>query len=188
MKVTCTRHLCTKEVRNIERNIIPHTHIHNTCTHTHTQHVHTHTMHPPIPTHPHTHTHTHTHTTTQHSSDVLSNSVQVNSAHVSIWEGEAAFWVRYLLDTINTYRTKMKSSQTRRKTLPAKQRIYEFLNQLFALPVSMVTTVEVSDWSIQLRLDAGTLQSKEPVCRLVVASCAVNVQWIAMKEDSTTVR
>ena len=145
-------------------------------------------MHPPIPTHPHTHTHTHTHTTTQHSSDVLSNSVQVNSAHVSIWEGEAAFWVRYLLDTINTYRTKMKSSQTRRKTLPAKQRIYEFLNQLFALPVSMVTTVEVSDWSIQLRLDAGTLQSKEPVCRLVVASCAVNVQWIAMKEDSTTVR
>ena len=114
--------------------------------------------------------------------------MQVNSAHVSIWEGETAFWVRYLLDTINTYRTKVKSRQKKRKTVSANQRIYEFLNHLFALPVSVVTTVEVSDWSIQLRLDAGTLQSKEPVCRLVVASCAINAQWAAMQEDSTTVR
>ena len=136
----------------------------------------------------HTYPLTCTHTPIQHSSGTLSNSVQVDSVHVAIWEGETIFWVRYLLNTINTYRTKAKLKQKTRKTLPANQRIYSFLNHLFVLPVSMVTTMEVSDWSIQLRLDAETLQSKEPVCRFVVASCATSVQWGALEKDSTTVR
>lgn len=114
--------------------------------------------------------------------------MQVDSVHVAIWEGETIFWVRYILDTINTYRTKAKLKQKARKALPANQRIYSFLNHLFVLPVSMVTTMEVSDWSIQLRLDAETLQSKEPVCRFVVASCAASVQWGVLEKDSTTVR
>ena len=114
--------------------------------------------------------------------------MQVDSVHVAIWEGETIFWVRYILDTINTYRTKAKLKQKTRKTLPANQRIYSFLNHLFVLPVSVVTTMEVSDWSIQLRLDAETLQSKEPVCRFVVASCAASVQWGVLEKDSTTVR
>ena len=48
---------------------------------------------------------------------------------------------------------------------------------------AVVTTVEASDWSISLRMDTPTLQSKEPLVQAVLASCAVNLQWVG--PDST---
>ena len=48
---------------------------------------------------------------------------------------------------------------------------------------SAVTTVEASDWSVSMRMDTPTLQSKEPLVQAVLASCAANLQWA--RPDST---
>ena len=53
---------------------------------------------------------------------------------------------------------------------------------------SAVTTVEATDWSVSLRMDTPTLQSKEPLVQAVLASCALNVQWAKSHtaDDSAT--
>ena len=100
------------------------------------------------------------------------------------------FWLRYIRDSITSYRAKSKSGlrQDPEKQASAKQRTSSFLNAIVNSPVSMVTTLEASDWSVLLRMDAPTLQSKEPVCRAVMASGVANLQWSEVKEDSTTIR
>ena len=60
------------------------------------------------------------------------------------------------------------------------------LSQLFGLPVSVATTLEASDWSVQLRPDAVSLQSKEPLCRLVAAALVANLQWEPCTENQHT--
>ena len=122
----------------------------------------------------------------QHSSQTISNNIQIESVHASIWDSEATFWTQYLLETMGN---KAGVPRTNKKwDIPSKQRISEFLASAVTLPVSMVTTIEASDWSILLRMDTPTLQSKEPVCRAVMASSVVNVQWSPVHEGSTIVR
>ena len=56
---------------------------------------------------------------------------------------------------------------------------------------SAVTTVEATDWSVSLRMDTPTLQSKEPLVQAVLASCALNVQWAtpdSVEDTATMVR
>ena len=52
---------------------------------------------------------------------------------------------------------------------------------------SVVTTMEATDWSVSLRMDTPTLQSKEPLVQAVLASCAVNLQWAKPETDKDTV-
>ena len=59
---------------------------------------------------------------------------------------------------------------------------------LFSLPVSVVTTVEASDLSLQVRMDSPSLQSKEPVVRGVMAACVGNMQWSPVEDHTSSVR
>ena len=54
--------------------------------------------------------------------------------------------------------------------------------------MSVVTTLEASDWSVQLRPDAVSLQSKEPLCRAVAGALSASVQreLPQTKEERTT--
>ena len=42
---------------------------------------------------------------------------------------------------------------------------------------SAVTIAEATDWSVSMRMDTPTLQSKEPLVQAMLASCAANLQW-----------
>lgn len=134
----------------------------------------------------HTYICTYTHTYTQRSSQCLSNRLQIDSVHVSLWEGEAVFWSVFALDTIRTY--SKRSPKTTNTENASTNAALDLASLLFSLPVSMVTTVEASDLSLVVRMDTPTLQSKEPVYRVVMASGAANVQWNAVEEESTTIR
>ena len=59
---------------------------------------------------------------------------------------------------------------------------------LFASPVSVVTTVDASDWSLQVRMDAPLLQSKRPMLRGVMAACVGNVQWSPVEDNTSSIR
>lgn len=61
------------------------------------------------------------------------------------------------------------------------------LRKVFSLPFSVVTTVEASDWSVQVRMSPTSLQSKGPVVRGVMAACVGHVQWSPL-EDHISVR
>ena len=96
------------------------------------------------------------------------------------------FWCSYFQESLRKLRTSLKS-RTSSSQASSSNALNNF-HSLFALPVSVVTTVEASDWSVQVRLDAVSLQSKEPVCRAVMAACAANVQWSPVKDETTTIR
>ena len=51
---------------------------------------------------------------------------------------------------------------------------------------SAVTTVEATDWSVSMRMDTPTLQSKEPLLQAVLASCAANLQWNECETSDTS--
>ena len=123
----------------------------------------------------------------QSSSNSLSNRAQVDSLHASLWESETVFWLRHAQDISKRFSTKLQSSLSRTKGATSS---HNLLSQLFGLPVSMATTLEASDWSVQLRPDAVSLQSKEPLCRLVAAALVSSVQWepCAENQQTTTVK
>ena len=125
--------------------------------------------------------------TLQSSSSSLSNRVHVDSLHGSVWESETVFWLTHIQQVAEKFRTKLQSSLSRTQGVAGS---LDLLAQFFALPVSMATTLEASDWSVQLRPDAISLQSKEPLCRMVAAALVANIQWEpwAEKEHSTTVK
>ena len=123
----------------------------------------------------------------QSSSKSLSNRAQVDSLHASLWESETVFWLRHVQDVGKRFRTKLQSLLSRTKGATSSSNL---LSQLFGLPVSVATTLEASDWSVQLRPDAVSLQSKEPLCRLVAAALVANLQWepCAENQHTTTVK
>ena len=116
-------------------------------------------------------------------SSSLSNRAQVDSLHSSLWESETIFWLRHTQDVAKKLRTKLHSSLSRTKDVDS---YHDLLSQLFGLPVSVATTLEASDWSVQLRPDAISLQSKEPLCRLVSAAMVASVQWEPCPENQQT--
>ena len=61
-------------------------------------------------------------------------------------------------------------------------------SSFFALPVSIVTSVEASDWSLQIRLDSPSMQSKGPLVRGVMAACMGNVQWSHVEDHTSSIR
>ena len=123
----------------------------------------------------------------QSSSSSLSNRAQVDSLHASLWESETVFWLKHVQDVGKRFRTKLHSSLSKTNRVTSS---YNVLSQLFSLPISVATTLEASDWSVQLRPDAVSLQSKEPLCRLVAAALVASLQWepCAENQHTTTVK
>ena len=113
--------------------------------------------------------------------------MHVESLHCSVWEGEAVFWGHQLKDSFSKWRTRLKPT-------PAPSLASEaggessFVNGLLTFPTAIVTTIEVSDCSVQVRLDTLAVQSKEPIGRAVMATCVANLQWSDAKEGSKTAK
>ena len=113
--------------------------------------------------------------------------IQVDSLHGALWESETIFWLKHANELATNLRTKLQSSSSKTKGVASSP---EYLSQLFALPVTVATTLEASDWSVQLRPDAVSFQSKEPLCRTVAGALVASVQWEPQteKEHNTTVK
>lgn len=120
---------------------------------------------------------------------MLSNQLQVSSVHASLWDGEAVFWTRHVTTSVQRTRTKLKALMRGRSSKDPAERSKDggagvAAGLLVALPMSVVTTVEASDWSVQLRVDSPSLQSsKRPVVRGVMAACVGNIQWTPLEKD-----
>ena len=51
------------------------------------------------------------------------------------------------------------------------------LQRIYSLPVSVVTTVDLCDWLLLVRLDSPSLQSvKDPLCKMVMADARSRLQ------------
>ena len=130
----------------------------------------------------------------QKSSDVLSNQLQVSSAHATLWDGEAIFWTQCILS--NLWRSKQKlgallqageeGGGVREGT--GRGVASSLAGTVFGSPVSVVTTVETSDWSLQVRVDSPSLLSKGPVMRGVMAACVGHVQWSLVDDHTSSIR
>ncbi len=94
------------------------------------------------------------------------------------------FWSKYARDTLNKIKVKLKSDEKSQSV----ENTFSIMSHLFGLPLSVVTSVECSDWSVQLHSDVPSLQAKEPLCRVVMATCAGNVQWDPVEDKSTTLK
>ena len=94
------------------------------------------------------------------------------------------FWITHVKQLMDNFRTKLHRSVSQKSTSVSMSQA--FLSQLFALPISVATTLEASDWSVQLRPDAASLQSKEPLCRVVAATVVASVQWDPPTETERT--
>lgn len=114
--------------------------------------------------------------------------VRVDSLHGSLWECETVFWLKHAQEIGNKFRTKLRSLSSRTRSASDSPSL---LSLFFAVPMSVVTTLEASDWSVQLRPDAISLQSKEPLCRAVAGALSASVQQElprAKEEQTTTVK
>lgn len=123
---------------------------------------------------------------------MLSNQLQVSSVHASLWDGEVVFWTKYITRNLQRTRLKLRTLfQSRNGDLAdrsSRNTAGSVAGVLFALPVSVVTTVEASDWSLQVRVDSPSLQSKRPIVRGVMAACVGNVQWSPMEDHTSSIR
>lgn len=124
----------------------------------------------------------------QKSSEVLSNQLQVSSVHASLWDGEAVFWTKSIARNLQRTRVKLRTLFKSRSRNSSKDSTASVVSVLFAFPVSVVTTVEASDWSIQVRVDSPLLPSKRPVMRGVMAACVGNVQWSPVENHTSSIR
>ena len=109
------------------------------------------------------------------------------------------FWSKFTQENLGKIQTKLKAARglAKRADMSSVATIDQertksssmskILSRIFNLPLSVVTTVEASDWSVQLRMDSSGLQSKEPFCRVVMAACAGNVQWNDPEEDEAKI-
>ena len=108
------------------------------------------------------------------------------------------FWSKFTQENFNNIRAKLKAARSAKRADKSKvatidqertksSTLSQLLSRIFNLPLSVVTTVEASDWSVQLHMDSLGLQSKEPFCRVVMAACAGNVQWNDPKEDEAAI-
>lgn len=125
-------------------------------------------------------------------SNVLSNELQVRSLHTSLWDGEAIFWSKHLLSSIQNSREKLRMlllSYSLRGGTDHTDAGSSLVDGILALPESVVTTVEASDWSIQARTDSPELQSsKRPLVRGVMATCVGNIQWSNAEDHTSSIR
>ena len=126
---------------------------------------------------------------------MLSNELQVRSLHTSLWDGEAIFWSKCILANLLRTRDKLRvlllahnrpSAGVKGSKHPKS--ISSVVGGVLAMPLSVVTTVEASDWSLQCRTESPSLQSKRPLVRGVMAACVGNVQWSRVQDHSTSVR
>lgn len=126
---------------------------------------------------------------------MLSNELQVRSLHTLLWDGEAIFWAKCILADLLRARDRLRallqaysrpSSGVKQSKHPKS--ISSVVGGVLAMPLSVVTTVEASDWSLQCRTESLSLQSKSPLVRGVMAACVGNVQWSRVRDHSTSVR
>ena len=113
--------------------------------------------------------------------------VQIDSLHGALWESETIFWLKHAREIGGKVRNKLQS-KTKFSSVTKSPNL---LSQLFSLPISVATTLEASDCSVQLRPDVVSLQSKEPLCRTVAGTLVASVQWEVPqieKEHTTTVK
>lgn len=135
----------------------------------------------------------------QKSPDVLSNELQVRSLHASLWDGEAIFWSKCLLADFQSIRKKLRAlfspgrsgeamETSKAAEVNRSRSVSSVVGGVLALPVSVVTTVEASDWSLQFRAESPSLQSKRPLVRGVMAACVGNVQWSHVEDHTSSLR
>lgn len=127
----------------------------------------------------------------QKSSDVLANELQVRSLHCSLWDGEVIFWSKYILNNFHRTRDKLRTLLLKRQNADAgksRRNVLSMVGGVLALPMSVVTSVEASDWSVQVRTESPSLQSKQPLVRGVMAAGVGTVQWSRTQDNSTSVR
>lgn len=130
----------------------------------------------------------------QKSADVVSNQLQIRSLHSSLWDDETLFWTRHIARNLQriSNRWKMLWSHKRRKVETRKSftgsNASLLARRILNLPVSVVTTVEASDWSLQVRVESPFLQSKQPVVRGVMAACMGNLQWSPVEGHTSSIR
>lgn len=134
----------------------------------------------------------------QLSSEALTNKAHIDSLHVCLWEKETVYWNRFAQKSMNKLKEKLKMAASPPRdgddsTLEEHKLTSSalgFISQIFNLPLSVITTIEASDWSAQLHMDSPSLQSKEPFCCVGVASWAAYIHWneLTDKQDSITAR
>ena len=125
----------------------------------------------------------------QRSPTELSNALYVESLQVVLLEEEVVFWTISVLEGMETLRGTEGNKAP--PTLPGQQPSQEktsYLSRLFGQPIAVVTSLELVDWSLLVRMEAPSLQSREPLCSVAMASCASCVQWGAMKSRSTRLK
>ena len=127
---------------------------------------------------------------------MLSNHLQLSSLHASLWEEEAVFWSKRISKDIIGTAAKLTGSKATSTSANAQTSDGDALQRSsssdpdkpFFIPFSVVTTVEASDWSVQVRMSASSLQSKGPVLRGVMAASVGHVQWSPLEDHTSTVR
>ncbi len=126
----------------------------------------------------------------QKSDKVLSTHLQIHSLHASLWDNEAVFWTKCILNNIKRTRNQLRIiNEGISKVNTSKGTLGSSIpERILSLPVSVVTTMDASDCSLQIRMDSVSLQSKGPVARAVMAACVANMQWSPMEDNISSVR
>ncbi len=123
--------------------------------------------------------------TLQKVAGVLSNHLLLSSLHASVWEDEAVFWGKHAVKDVTKTFTRLKQKS---QSSAQRQSSVSKLTKTPLIPFSVVTTVEASDWSVQVRIMSPSLQSKGPVMRAVMASSVGHVQWSPQGGHTSAVR
>ncbi|KAL5477873.1 hypothetical protein EMCRGX_G024726 [Ephydatia muelleri] len=116
--------------------------------------------------------------TSKRSPTELSSQLCVESLQLVILEGEVVFWTLSLLEGLGTFRSTEGSKAP--PTSSGQQALQEktsYLNFMFGQSIAVVTTFELVDWCLVVRMEAPSLQSREPLCSMAMASCASCLRW-----------
>ena len=147
----------------------------------------------------------------QKSSEILSNELQIRSLHASLFDGETVFWSKCIVSNLqrtvkklktilkshsasNSYSMESASSSVAMESVSSSSvggissSLGSVSSLIRALPLSVVTTVEASDWSVQVRTESLAVQSKRPLVRGVMASCVGNIQWSPVQDHASSIR
>ena len=132
----------------------------------------------------------------QRAEGVVSSQLQLRSLHASLWEEETVFWCRHIASDLTKLSSLPRSQPAISAAVSSSSRNSgeegtldhspNTESPMPTFPISVVTSVEASDWSVQVRMSPPFLQSKAPVVRGVMASSVGQVQWSPMGDHTSS--